>query len=722
MVLDELLGDITVAGAELEAGGIPAGRALIALGVSGKLNLIIMDDSISRNLKGAFADAFTGVLNHFASAGSAQADTDALLKSAAATVAETLQFSVPGHTISKFDPGYYLAAHQDAVAAVASGAYANAYAYYLTVGIDRGDRPSAASAPVAASDISDLALLRSSLNGFAPLYTGIFDLALGSMPTDGISTVEQSVAQVALAGHGSADATLTALANRVAIDLARNQHFSGTSADLAAGQFPFSLSIGADIADLQTAGAPGFGSFSYYVLSTAPGATIAQIQTALHNDVLLANSAVTAATHFGIAEFGGVWVAIIANANAGTQTHAPLSEVSGGAAINFYGTDDVDFIYLGAHAGTALGGGGSDILTGSPGNDTLNGGPGVDIAMFSGPRSAYTLTHSGIGLVVSGPDGVDTLTHIEKLGFSDMTIPSGLKPAASDFSSDDFSDILWRRDDGTVAIWDNGQIGGAHWIADPGVVPASWHIAATGDFDGNGHSDILWHNDNGAVSIWDNGAIGSAHIIADAGVVPNGWHISGAGDFDGNGHSDILWHNDNGAVSIWDNGDINHAHIIASAGIIPSGWSIAGTGDFDGNGHDDILWRRDDGTVAIWDNGQIGGAHWIANPGVVPAGWHIAGAGDFDGNGHDDILWRNDNSAVSIWDNGAIGSAHIIADAGVVPNGWHISGAGDFDGNGHSDILWSNDNGMVSIWDNGAIGNAHIIANAGVVPSGWHIA
>ena len=437
MVLDETLGEVIDTGVELEAGGIPAGRALIAFGVGAKVNLIIMDDSISRELKGAYAEAFTAVLNHLTSAGSAQADTGALAESLAATVAETLQFSVPDHTISKFDPGYYLAAHADAVAPVASGAYANAYAYYLTVGVDRGDRPSAASAPVAASDIPDLALLRSGLNGFAPLYTGIFDLALGSMPTDGISTVVQSVAQIALAGHGSADATLTGLANRLAIDLARNQHYSGMSADIAAGQFPFSLSIGADIADLQAAGAPGFGSFSYYVLSTAPGATIAQIQTALHNDVLLANTAVTGATHFGIAEFGGVWVAIIANANAGTQIHAPLSEASGSAAINFYGTDGVDFIYLGAHAGTALGGGGSDILTGSPGNDTLNGGPGLDIAMYSGPRSAYTLTHSGIGLVISGPDAPAPLTPTRNSAFPDKTTRPGLKGGAPDSGPED---------------------------------------------------------------------------------------------------------------------------------------------------------------------------------------------------------------------------------------------------------------------------------------------
>jgi hypothetical protein len=56
-------------------------------------------------------------------------------------------------------------------------------------------------------------------------------------------------------------------------------------------------------------------------------------------------------------------------------------------------------------------------------------------------------------------------------------------------------------------------------------VPNSWHIAGTGDFDANGHSDVLWRNDDGSTSIWDNGQIGVAHIVSGPGVVSNDWHI-----------------------------------------------------------------------------------------------------------------------------------------------------------------------------------------------------
>jgi VCBS repeat protein len=316
-------------------------------------------------------------------------------------------------------------------------------------------------------------------------------------------------------------------------------------------------------------------------------------------------------------------------------------------------------------------------------------------------------------------------TFLAVTGFDDSGVSLfrlDVVPPLKDFNGDGHGDILWQNNNGTISVWDSGQMSGAHVIASAGVVPASWHISGKGDFDGNGKSDVLWQNDDGKVSIWDNGQIAGAHVVASAGILPSSWHIAGTGDFDGNGHDDILWQNDDGKVSIWDNGQLAGAHVIASAGIVPSNWHIADTGDFDGNGQDDILWNNDNGTVSIWDNGQIAGAHVVASAGILPSSWHIAGTGDFDGNNKSDILWVNDDGKASIWDNGQIGGAHIIADAGTIANGWQFAGTGDYDGNGKSDVLWHNDNGAVSIWDNGKIGGAHIVASAGVVPDGWHIA
>ncbi len=71
------------------------------------------------------------------------------------------------------------------------------------------------------------------------------------------------------------------------------------------------------------------------------------------------------------------------------------------------------------------GGDGDDVITGGASNDTLDGGAGIDTAVFAGPRSAYTVTTSGGTTTVSGPDGTDTLTTIERLRFDDMTLIVG---------------------------------------------------------------------------------------------------------------------------------------------------------------------------------------------------------------------------------------------------------------------------------------------------------
>jgi glucose/arabinose dehydrogenase len=203
-----------------------------------------------------------------------------------------------------------------------------------------------------------------------------------------------------------------------------------------------------------------------------------------------------------------------------------------------------------------FGGSGDDLLDGGTGQDTMTGGPGADHFVFAPGYGRDIVndfvTSGGVAdrIDLTAFTGVytliDVLSHTTQVG-ADAVIDFGngdtlrlLGVTKASLSWDDFSfgaavqgdfggngheDILWRRDDGSASIWDDGRIGGGHIISGAGVMGSSWHIAGTGDFDGNGRDDILWRNDNGAASIWDNAQIGSAHIISGAGDVPNDWHI-----------------------------------------------------------------------------------------------------------------------------------------------------------------------------------------------------
>jgi len=86
----------------------------------------------------------------------------------------------------------------------------------------------------------------------------------------------------------------------------------------------------------------------------------------------------------------------------------------------------------------AIGGSADDVITGNgarnklrgnEGNDTLGGGADTDTAIFSGRRLDYTITNvtatTGTSTVVDtvvGRDGTDSLSGIERLRFSDVTL------------------------------------------------------------------------------------------------------------------------------------------------------------------------------------------------------------------------------------------------------------------------------------------------------------
>jgi VCBS repeat-containing protein len=96
------------------------------------------------------------------------------------------------------------------------------------------------------------------------------------------------------------------------------------------------------------------------------------------------------------------------------------------------GGDDDDFLYGGSGADILSGGlgiddlqgdDGDDQLSGDGGNDRIDGGAGIDVAIFKGPMSAYTIQFITVGVVqVTGPDGDDLVLNCEFLQFDDQMV------------------------------------------------------------------------------------------------------------------------------------------------------------------------------------------------------------------------------------------------------------------------------------------------------------
>jgi serralysin len=94
-------------------------------------------------------------------------------------------------------------------------------------------------------------------------------------------------------------------------------------------------------------------------------------------------------------------------------------------SATLYGTVNGDTLNGTAGPDVMFGEAGNDVLNAGAGNDVLDGGSGVDTVLFSGPRANFTIevTSSGHRVTDStGREGVDTLSGIERLKFTDKAV------------------------------------------------------------------------------------------------------------------------------------------------------------------------------------------------------------------------------------------------------------------------------------------------------------
>ena len=102
------------------------------------------------------------------------------------------------------------------------------------------------------------------------------------------------------------------------------------------------------------------------------------------------------------------------------SSHSYANGVATGSLLD--GGEGADILNGNSANDTLLGGNGDDRLYGGGGNDTLDGGAGLDTAVYIGARSAYTISTANGVTTVTGPDGEDRLSNVERLQFDDMTI------------------------------------------------------------------------------------------------------------------------------------------------------------------------------------------------------------------------------------------------------------------------------------------------------------
>jgi len=446
------------------------------------------------------------------------------------------------------------------------------------------------------------------------------------------------------------------------------------------------------------------------------------VSTEITSEITVDTGAITNIASFGEDALGNLYVVSLdgevfsLTPNVVSNDQADVIDGLGGDDMIFAGAGN-DTLSGGDGNDVLNGGVGNDVLSGDAGNDTLVGGAGFDTAVFSGNRSSYTITRTGVTTTVSGPDGTDTLTSVELLKFADRSISLVAK---NDFNGDFRSDILFQAgagdpQAGTPLIWtiSNTSVISQTVLPNPG---ASWTIVGTGDFNKDGDADLLFRDTtSGSVQIWEMNGTSVAGELALPFPGAN-WKPLGVGDFNDDGSADILWRNTvTGEIDAW---FINNGQMVGgtAAGFAASQWQVVGIGDFNGDGTADVLWRNTaTGAVESWlmSNGHLIGGSGV---GFVSTAWVPAGTGDFNGDGTTDMVWRNVNTGeVDDW---LMTNGHMSGGAalGFVPSTTTVAGTGDYNADGKADILIQAADGSPTIWTMN--GNT---VTATTLLQNWHI-
>ncbi|MBZ8181031.1 SdrD B-like domain-containing protein, partial [Oscillatoria salina] len=133
----------------------------------------------------------------------------------------------------------------------------------------------------------------------------------------------------------------------------------------------------------------------------------------------------------------------------------PLKNIVGTPGNDdLFGTNNNDRINGGAGNDNIFGNNGNDIIRGGPGNDNIFGGTGFDTALFNGLYGNYQI--NTIAGQVSGPDGLDLIFGIERLGFSDRFI--NLAPPSQGI----ILGSKWNDTDGD-GVWESNESGLENW-------------------------------------------------------------------------------------------------------------------------------------------------------------------------------------------------------------------------------------------------------------------
>ncbi len=375
-----------------------------------------------------------------------------------------------------------------------------------------------------------------------------------------------------------------------------------------------------------------------------------------------------------------------------------LTLVGASTIVNGIGNDLANAIAGNGGSNVLAGVGGDDTLAGGIGNDTLAGGIGTDIlagnagldtAQYSSVRAAYVVTRNGPTITVTGPDGNDSLSGVERLQFADGIVRLGGRPIV-DFSGETKTDIVLRHDSGAIEyrLMDGLNITAYRDES----MPTSWEVVSTdNDFNGDGKADIVLRHDSGAIEYRLMDGLNISAYRDES--MPTSWEVvSTDSDFNCDGKSDIVLRHDSGAIEFRLMDGLNMSAYRDEA--MATSWKIVSTdSDLDGDGKSDVVLRHDNGTI---EYRLMDGLNVTAyRDESMPTSWKVVSTdSDFNGDGKSDVVLRHDGGAIEYR---LMDGLNLLAyeDEPMATSWTIVNTDSDFNGDGKSDIVLRHDSGAI---------------------------
>jgi Ca2+-binding RTX toxin-like protein/subtilisin-like proprotein convertase family protein len=335
-----------------------------------------------------------------------------------------------------------------------------------------------------------------------------------------------------------------------------------------------------------------------------------------------------------------------------------------GTANTLVGNDGNDVLNGGAGHDRLFGDAGDDRITGGAGSDAIDGGAGIDTAVFEDNYSSYKITPLATGLLVSGPQGTDVLTSVERLSFADVQIDVTLNGAAETRVNTYVNDTQMQSktvalaDGSWVVIWSSVHQDGSGWgvfgqlYGEDGTPKGNEFRVNTngwGDQTQNGRpAQIVALKEGGFAVVWDeygaNGAGSNQYSwnirgqIFDASAKNVGDEFYVTKDAGGelapavtqlvNGNLVVTWQSDDGS------GEGIFGQVLTSSGSIIGNKFAVNTNTNNWQNAAEITALADGGWLAVWrsdHNARIQGQRYNANGAAV--GEEVNLTGNMDSRG-----------------------------------------------------------------------------------------